>query len=1394
MADDLADALARVHAQRNAATARAAGITPVTAANITRIADLYPNLGAAVVPLGVANAPDRVIQKAAAAKTRQQSRTVKPGKEVSGSWMSNAWGAIKDKALKPVVRYGMAGASMPWEYIQGGFRTNVARIQGEAAGPNLSDMGTLLGTKPFTDIAANRNAEFKQTTVGAGITEAREQGKLLSPTDWDTISGDGWFIGPDSKAGRRQVREARTAALIDGRAATPGRAVASLTPLDAGSTGYNVLSGFIDLAATLGLDPMTYVGGGVAKASRGRRVISEGPVREYELANDRAAVQVLSDGRFEAGLIDGARKTVLPEKAIAWLDSDKAGKTINAIAAEKDFERLRRATGKKLPVSLLVDLVDADDPVTVKNLVAEAISKGAVREKMTYRVKRDDPARILGMMPGNKIDLDDIDDAVEQLDRFQRNVRLSPEQISRNNLALARAGSKGERFDVVKSVLNTVRQGLETAGVPAHRARTLTQAFDDAYRDNRRYFVDAVGDNAHVPGAVIGGTGKALPSPHLSTELIERYVPLPNARDLKAATRDHAVVSKVQGTLGYRAVRDFSDFVTNDLFKTFALALRPAWTVRVVGEEQFRMGAAGLSSAFHHPLSYIAWVAGEKPGKLQKIMRGGRGGTDALGESFTDDVAEGVTDFQQALNRGSAGWRNRVNVAARHWTTYRPDEAPYVDGWHDELVQLMSDPVAREVARNGVEHTKRLFWNGNLQGIRKELQAANPRMRLDDLSEASRYVDSVLDRIRVKTAGHPDLIQAIGTGKVGSHALMLGVQPNPAAKRALEALRDAGIGPKVVKGRVTVSASDDSLSAMARNYDQAAEFLFNALGSVPANKLSRSPVFRQRYWQRVEELAPMLSKNDRARLARQAKEAGLDKGTVARLRALVDGPGGDLSLEDADRVAKAFGLGETRRLLYSLHERAQWADALRVVFPFGEAWWEVLTRWARLGTENPLVPYRAAQGLSEGEGVFFAPDPMTGEEMINIPGSEWVTDKLTGVPMRLDMPLKGLNMFGQVLPGVGPVVSVPAGLLIPEDPGADWLRDMVLPYGETDVSSGALESFFPAYLKKLAASVGWESPAQQRQIASTTRDVMAYLYSTGEYDLSSPEGQDRLIEDAKGKAVWLYRIRALAQSSAPSAPTSKFAALDKDGRLHAMFKLAADYRRMQTRDYRTATERFLNKYGEGAFLAVIPKTTGGGAPTDAVNRLARSHPDVARKFPAVFSYFAPGGEIDPAEIERQIQAGTRELVGPEKAAATANIRLANAVYAEAVKRAGESVDEDERAWLREVKDRLKADFPGYTGGFDSTKGEGTVQELIRAASDPVLKETRAGEALNIYLQARERAIQGARRQGFAGPWDAKDARPWRDWLRGVAAKLVADYPEFGDMYEYVLEREMTEDE
>jgi hypothetical protein len=414
--------------------------------------------------------------------------------------------------------------------------------------------------------------------------------------------------------------------------------------------------------------------------------------------------------------------------------------------------------------------------------------------------------------------------------------------------------------------------------------------------------------------------------------------------------------------------------------------------------------------------------------------------------------------------------------------------------------------------------------------------------------------------------------------------------------------------------------------------------------------------------------------------------------------------------------------------------------------------------------------------------------------MFAIPGSEWVTEKFTGVPMKLDMPLMGLNMFGTVLPGVGPAVTYPVSKMLPDNPTTDFVRSQVLPFGDPDTGGGMIESLFPSYWRKLQAGLGAHpSDRSKRQLMATTRDVAAYLASTGDYDLSTPEGQQRLQDDAKAKGRALFIIRSIAQGVAPSPPSPHFFAKDKTGALHTLYTLQADYRKMQDQNYQTATQRFIDKWGDLAFLSTISRTTGTNATTDKVNNLVRSHPDQAKRFPDVIGLFAPGGTIDPGEIERQIQAGTRDVVGVEDAITTSNIRLANAQYDQAKAQVGDKPTAQQRQWLWTVQELLVKKYPGYTGtAGDLSKGPGSVAQLIRASEDPVLAKTDAGQGLTIYLQARSQAEAAARAAGLKSFTSAKQMAPWRKWLSDSADAILAEHPDFVDMWDRVLSREVED--
>ena len=130
---------------------------------------------------------------------------------------------------------------------------------------------------------------------------------------------------------------------------------------------------------------------------------------------------------------------------------------------------------------------------------------------------------------------------------------------------------------------------------------------------------------------------------------------------------------------------------------------------------------------------------------------------------------------------------------------------------------------------------------------------------------------------------------------------------------------------------------------------------FDFLMSVPTNKLSRTVAFKANYWNKVAEIAGHTNKATLNKLIKQAEKAGINTGTATERKAYKkitsykEGQvGGINDIEIVDKAAASFALGETKALLYDVTTRSRLGNSTRALFPFGEAFVEIFTTWAKL--------------------------------------------------------------------------------------------------------------------------------------------------------------------------------------------------------------------------------------------------------------------------------------------------------------------------------------------------------------------------------------------------------------------------------------------------------------
>jgi hypothetical protein len=1289
-----------------------------------------------------------------------------------------------------------------YEGVQAGFRAAVGGVAA-VADPNAREQaanaarGRVSGTSRAPDKVTFGNVEI--STSAATLLDPKQITLYNMIRGED--SGSGIFpAGEAAETQRVAARDAAAVVLPDGSrsAMTPGRFAASMV-LEPGTEPYNIASGVGDFVIATGADPANLALGKAADVRRARKLFTP----------------------EAAGAYRGPRKLFHGPTFTQWADGPGA-KKIEGIAKTTEIRTLRRKLGADFPARLLAPLQDATDPNDVRAILQEALAGGATKVP-TWGLDWRKPAaniRWFSQMPHGSLHYSDLGNNLEQVERLAVTAKVPGAEVERLMSRAARIETQSDLADFAFHDLNDslVSHAVTEFGVDPIKARKLFRFFGKQQYDEMRQLAnDELANPLSIDTPVtLGGDSFRVPGPHLENELLNQAIPLPDARDIR---HNLSRLGPAINNQLFEGLTDAGDWFMQDFWKPMVL-LRGAWTVRVIGEEQVRMAASGLDSMFSHPMSWIAYATKKK------------GDLDLTGKSF-EDIADDVTAFDDpfvdALSKRGQG--SLVGVGSRSddvrmlgdWTTYTrgPAVEAYGRAWADELSHLYTSPTVREVARDikatgTLDNVKQKFWDGDLAPIREKMARANLWEGRSSALLAARegsdaYIDSVFKRLQAITGEDADLIDGLATG-----SYFKGGKISKDLRKKLGQLELEEVGPQTVRGQKMLSVDTSPASRMGARLDSGVKFMFNALMTVPTNKLSRSVAFKQFYWNKVQEILPHMDDATQQQIMRVAKNS--------KIKLKAAGTSGTLGLEAADQVAKAHSLDSVRKLLYDTSERSHGFDALRLVFPFGEAFKEVTTRWAKLAVTEPRVIRRGQQLVYGARGAgFFKTDPETGEEHFVFPFAQHLTKALgaiPGVPDGIDFPMRarvqGLNIIGNGLPGVGPVVQWPVSKLIGTDPKWDWIREFVSPYGDPETEQGLFEAFFPGYAQRMRAA-GWLEPIgigpsaeQERIFENAVKDSMNFLASSGAYDLAGENAEaemNRLADDARDYARRLYFWRGAAQYVAPSAPQYVPQIRLKDGRMAELYVVAQDYQRILQKndgDWAEATVEFVDRYGPTAYMALEPrgKREVYGAPTTRQAEAWReNHKSFARSFPDVYGYFAPqDGDRDYDAYKRSVARGDIVATSADDWLRSGNDRVASAVYQVLRAKVPPNPAPEQRRWLAEKQAELVKQFPGYDpdGFSDRTSREAQIAQLKKAVTKKDVKDTTIAEAASIYLTLRDKALAeaGKRKKSGATSLDGKDVAHLREWLREKGAGLVLEHPEFTALWDGVFagEVELTREE
>jgi hypothetical protein len=857
-------------------------------------------------------------------------------------------------------------------------------------------------------------------------------------------------------------------------------------------------------------------------------------------------------------------------------------------------------------------------------------------------------------------------------------------------------------------------------------------------------------------------------------------------------------------------------------------------------------------------------------------------------------IANGDLSIETFLEFASGGVPFRQWLQEQGVITAGMDEADFWK-WFDEN----PDGLQRFYSEGGWDRTPQgtpyQTWkpgvNPSAEGTERTLMGAEFQRQtiLQEVAPGSREWPQSIEHFHVTKPADPRIIELIGTGGVtdstGAKIFdwdMSRATTNKQIRKQFAA-RKAWFRDDIDHWRAN---SPDYMSRPTTGpdaqkigrIDEGVNLMFQMLMSKPTDFLSRSPAFRQFYWQRAGEMASFLDEADRARLLTSAEKArvldGKDLaskagGLLRRIRRqmgrenvvdeamryindLAKSPqrvetGSIRTLEQLDEMAKAYAVAETKALLYDLSQRHNFTDSMRLIAPFGEAWFELISTWATLVKENPRIIRRMQQSISgargsnpfadveadgeQGRGFFFD-DPSSGEEIFAYPGLGLIPDWMPFIGgagevsdnLELTGRVSGLNMMGQIMPGIGPVLQIPLSQFSyfnDVDNPNRFLRDLVMPFGvaEFDITNPEtwLSTILPRWVNKGLAAWGQGGENNQRLYESTAIDVYKTLLMQGWSD-DSPEEMQKTMEHAYKLAGDISRLRALATFAAPAGTSNlwevSYDPKDQEGDVWAYTNLATAYRQIRDElggDEVRAFKQFTDIFGLDPMLFTVAKTERvlPRAVTLESRKWEQDNGDLFQtenySLTAHFAHpDAEEGEFDYETYLQQLTDDSRQGLTLEQWGLKRNQFVGRVAYSNFQRQADLRFDDAEQKtlWLRNAHSSLQVLFPGYGNPIAGTPTKPSldqqIEELYRWENDIRLSDSEPGQALLKYLTLRDQIIRLTQtRLGYTsdvGFRSGKLAALYRRQLRATGASLIEQYPEFLALWQQILARELEEPE
>jgi hypothetical protein len=651
----------------------------------------------------------------------------------------------------------------------------------------------------------------------------------------------------------------------------------------------------------------------------------------------------------------------------------------------------------------------------------------------------------------------------------------------------------------------------------------------------------------------------SVPNLHLLRRHAARYARLKYGDDWRSAiTRGAAPVwsAKEYGLEGLRGIMS--------VWRP-AVLLRPAWTIRVIGDEQLRQvakfgalsvlldargslhnyaAALKTNPIFRRVLATTDPRRAARRGTVAGVIGGGAVGgpvgalaAGTLGNRLVRRMAEadevGFLNVRFGGHSVSGPFGDAGSTAEVYRTLNSAREAADEFFGAQEAriyAALRRDPTRWRTHHWGESEQANLIYRQEwVRNVRRQI--AQDEMGRQFL--AGKTPDQVLDWLDNTLEGHAyaakvpwrsdhqawvdayhDQVQAYTGGVAEVQRGVLGLADDASDA---EVARLLDLIPEHQRAPIH-GAETDQLQARSMLTQAINAFVdngFEILGTMATDTLSRNPTFARFYQAEARRLF-----------------ADIEPGAVpeATIRAL-------------EGQARDFALRETRELLYDLAEQSRFASMTRLLMPFYNAWQEVLTRWAGLAVENPVFAARARMAWSAPDKVGWTHTDDQGNTFLQVRVPSFARALINQGIFHSALDSQGyvyfdkggLNLVAQGTPGFGPFAQIAVSEMVRRNPSLEDSVRFIIPFGPV----GVVEGLLPPTVKRALAAAGDEEGAARANAEARILTTKLTQMETGELpqvDFSDPAARATFLEQVDNEADQLMKLRLFAGYVAPVAP------------------------------------------------------------------------------------------------------------------------------------------------------------------------------------------------------------------------------------------------------------------